>query len=123
MDESTAELQRLGSSGFTGAPIPDEDGLAPVALVYMRWWSSGVIDVVTVLDENKASAYRASNLDPRHPENLAGAVVRRRVTGTVIEVVAAVMELSSPPEGGLPISVRPADQLAVTSKAGELWTP
>ncbi|WP_418153419.1 hypothetical protein [Actinoalloteichus caeruleus] len=114
MDESTAELQRLGRSGFTGAPIPDEDGLAPVTLVYMRWWSAGVLDVVTVLGEDQASAYRASNLDPRRPEDLSDVIVRWRATGTALEVTAAVMDLPSPLEGGLPISVRPADQPAVT---------
>ncbi|MCI2424052.1 hypothetical protein MOQ72_42310 [Saccharopolyspora sp. K220] len=123
MDESTAELQRLGRSGFVGAPIPDEDRLSPVALVYARWWSSGVVDVVTVLGEDEASAYRTSNQDLRRPEDLGDAVVRWRVTGTVIEVTAAVLELSSPPEGGVPISACPADRLAVTHGAGRLWTP
>lgn len=123
MDESTAELQRLGSAGFTGAPITGEDGLGPVVLIYMRWWSSGVLDVVTVLGEDIAAAYRASNLDPRRPEAVDDAVVLWRMAGTVIEVTGAVMELAAPCEGGVPISVLPADQNAVTRRAGELWTP
>ncbi len=123
MDEATAELQRLGSSGFTGAPIPDGDELGPAALVYARWWSSGVLDVVTVLGENEASAYRASGLDPRRPEDIRSAHVRWRATGTVIEVAAAMLDLPAPPNGGVPISVRPADHGSATLAAGELWTP
>lgn len=123
MDGSTAELQRLGRRGFAGAPISDGEGLFPIALVYMRWWSSGVLDVVTVLGEDETSGYRAGNLDPRHPEDLRGARIRWRITGTVIEVAVAVMDLPAPPEGGVPISVRPADQRSATHGAGELWTP
>ena len=123
MDASTAELQRLGRRGFAGAPISDRDGLFPVALVYMRWWSSGVLDVVTVLGEDEASGYRAGDLDPRHPEDLRGARVRWRTTGTVIEVAGALLDLPAPLEGGIPISVRPADRHSATCDAGELWTP
>lgn len=123
MDASTAELQRLGRRGFSGAQIPDGDGLFPVALVYTRWWSCGVLDVVTVLGEHEAAGYRAGELDPRRPEDLRGARVRWRTTGTVIEVAGALLDLPAPPEGGIPISVRPADKRSAGRRAEELWTP
>ncbi len=121
-DESTAQLKRLVTSGFVGAPIPDEHDDGYIALVYMRWWSSGSLDVVTVYDEGDAAAYRAQGLDPRHPESVDKAIVGWRTAGTVLGVTSEILELPAPAIGGVPVSVRPADQRAVTHGLGELWT-
>ena len=106
MDASTAELQRLVENGFEGAWIPDDDGY-PAVLVYMRRWSSGTVDVVTVVDLGKASGLRATDVDLRQPDNLSDDVVRWRTSGTVQDVVTEVLELPTP--DGVPISSRAAD--------------
>src|SRR5690606_6966677 len=106
MEASTAELQRLIDNGFEGAPILDQEGY-PAVLVYMRRWSSGTIDVVTVLGEREAAAYRASDVDPLRLDDLDGDIVRWRTVGTVRDVAAEVLELPAP--GGVPISAQTAE--------------
>jgi|SRR5690606_14977210 len=120
MEASTAELQRLIDNGFEGAPILDQEGY-PAVLVYMRRWSSGTIDVVTVLGEREAAAYRASDVDPLRLDDLDGDIVRWRTVGTVRDVAAEVLELPAP--GGVPISAQTAELRASAQRVGELWTP
>ncbi|GAB3288916.1 hypothetical protein [Parasphingorhabdus pacifica] len=123
MDDPTAQLQRLVTSGFVGAPVPNDQGDGYIALVYMRWWSSGVLDVVTVYGERDASAYRAGGLDPSYLENIGAAVVRWRTAGSVVDVTTELLELPAPSAGSVLISERPADQHLMSHSAGKLWAP
>lgn len=119
--DSTAELLRLVENSFEGTWIPDEEGF-PTVLVYTRRWSSGVLDVVTVLDVGKASGLRAVNVDLCHLGDLGdGFVVRWRASGTMRDVVTEALELPAP--DGVPISARAADLWVSEERSGELWRP
>lgn len=123
MEHAIAALGRLAYRDFTGAPIADEDTGMLTALVYMRWWSCGVVDVVTVLGEHEALAYRAGTVDPHRPDELSHAAVRWEVTGTALEAASAMVEAAPPREGGQPVAMPTADPHAAGHHAGELWLP
>lgn len=120
MDASIAELQRLVENGFEGEWIPDDEGY-PAVLVYMRRWSSGAIDVVTVLDVGQASGLRTTEVDLGRFDDLGDHVVGWRTSGPVRHVADEMLELPAP--DGMPISARTADLRASAERAGELWTP
>ncbi|NUT93288.1 MAG: hypothetical protein HOY78_14835 [Saccharothrix sp.] len=85
-------LKALHDKGFRGREIRDDRGLA--GLSYRHDWGGGT-DVVLVRAEDDAEAYRAD-------DSLGQIEPHREVTGTVVEVVAAVLSWPDPPTGDLP---------------------
>lgn len=98
MDPSTAALAILCEHGFHGSRILAEGEIT--ALVYARWWASGLVDVVIVNDEHDASTYRART----DLHDLSQTVVAWRRAGTVRDVTAAVLAL---PSAGVPLAQPP----------------
>ncbi|MEU7528488.1 hypothetical protein AB0A74_22345 [Saccharothrix sp. NPDC042600] len=86
-DTDPAEaLKALHDKGFRGLGIGDAHGLAEVR--YRHGWAGGA-DVVLVRAEDDAEAYRAD-------DSLGQVEPQREVSGTVVEVVAAVLGWPDP---------------------------
>lgn len=88
-------LQALHDKGFQGLSIGDGHGLAEVR--YRHGWAGGA-DVVLVRAEDDAEAYRAD-------DSLGQVEPQREVSGTVVEVVTAVLgwpEPETPPAPEVP---------------------
>ncbi|WP_243793050.1 hypothetical protein [Saccharopolyspora gloriosae] len=85
-------LQCLVTQGFRGVPMHDDVGDLD-ALMYVRHWPSGVVDVVIVYSHEEAFAYRASGLDPRLPLLNASARVLWRQAGHPDAVTTAALGL------------------------------
>ncbi|RKT86386.1 hypothetical protein SAMN05421805_10627 [Saccharopolyspora antimicrobica] len=116
-EELTAHLKYLVDRGFEGVPVTDDGEIE--ALVYHRFWSSGALDVVVVVDRNDVDALRASGVDPRNPATLGSGTVEWRTSGSVIDVVAAM--LARPAPDGVPIRTTGSSPLVPACRG--LWTP
>ncbi|MDA3644349.1 hypothetical protein LZ318_30945 [Saccharopolyspora indica] len=118
-EELARHLKRLVEHGFEGAPVTGAEGIE--ALVYRRGWTSAVLDVVVVVDRRDVDALRTSGVNPLDPSTLGQGTVQWRQSGTVVDIVAAMLALDAP-AGGFPI--RTSGQPVLTaSSCGELWTP
>jgi hypothetical protein len=115
------QLIRLVKAGFTGTAQPE-------FLIYMRWWSSDVLDSLTVLAEDRSVAYRAYGMNPTKPEDISSARLDWKQSGPVVLVVNELLSLPEP--RGVRTRVRAADADATALNAMELirrpvelWTP
>ncbi|GAA3355792.1 hypothetical protein [Saccharopolyspora gregorii] len=70
-----------------------DDGGRLDALLYVRHWPSGVVDVVIVHSHEEAFAYRASGVDPHAPLLDVPARVHWRRSGHPDAVTAAALDL------------------------------
>lgn len=90
--DAIGNLRRLVEQGFRGVPVHNDVGDLD-ALMYVRPWPSGVVDVVIVYSHEEAFAYRASGIDPRAPSLTSGARVHWRRTGHPDTVTSAALGL------------------------------
>ncbi|MCA1196203.1 MULTISPECIES: hypothetical protein, partial [unclassified Saccharopolyspora] len=87
-------LHCLVARGFRGVPVHDDGGRLD-ALLYVRHWPSGVVDVVIVYSHDEAVAYRASGFDPHGPLLGLPARVHWRQAGHPDAVTTAALGLPS----------------------------
>jgi hypothetical protein len=106
-------LRALGDRGFGSCEVRDQHGLT--ALGFRHKWD-GVSDVVLVHAQNDAEAYRADDSFGQ-PEFPTSAVAHREAVGTVVEVVAAVLDWPEPDTAavGPPGSAHASDVRACAS--------
>lgn len=114
--EAVAQLQRLITNDFAGAPIPNETGSSLTGLVYMRLWTSGSLDFVFVHDTGDAVGFRATGIDPLHLTDLHIRDLSWHGAGTVGDVASNMLDLPHP--GGFPIAARPTSPVIVSHMAG-----
>jgi hypothetical protein len=114
MDAIEQLLLLVRDEGFTGTVLPN-------SLVYLRWWSAGTLDAVTVRGEESTVAVRAYGVDLAHPEDTSGVRLDWKQHGPVVPVVTELLSLAQP--AGVRVLVRVADQHAVSRSAAALWTP
>ena len=87
-------LHCLVAQGFRGIPVHNDVGELD-ALLYVRHWPSGVVDVVIVHSHDEAFAYRASGIDPHRPHHDLPARVHWRQAGHPDAVTTATLGLPS----------------------------
>ncbi|MBQ6644227.1 MAG: hypothetical protein IJH84_24795 [Saccharopolyspora sp.] len=90
--DAIGNLQILVAQGFRCVPVHNDVGELD-ALLYARYWPSGVVDVVIVYSHEEAFAYRASGIDPRTPLLSGPAHLHWRQAGHPAPVTAAVLGL------------------------------
>ncbi|GAB2667317.1 hypothetical protein GCM10027271_28580 [Saccharopolyspora gloriosae] len=93
--DAIGNLRHLVERGFQGAPVHNDVGDLD-ALMYVRHWPAGVVDVVIVYSHEEAFAYRASGIDPDASLLNFPARVHWRQAGHPDSVTTAVLGLDEP---------------------------
>lgn len=88
--DAIENLRTLVAQGFRCVPVHNDVGELD-ALLYARYWPSGVVDVVIVYSHEEAFAYRASGIDSRTPLLSRPAHLHWRQAGHPAPVTAAVL--------------------------------